>query len=585
MTFFALAVSIVFVFQMGMISADRLQIQSAADAAAYSGAQVQANSLNSIGQINDGMSYVHYIMLRYAMDAVVYETLHYYESNEMSPTPASGTYGYVLMGGGNSPYEGRSRVSHMWGNNQNLYNLGVRWLADLDGAARLIAEKTPDLVRKTAAQIAGLNGASHIGFSRDIDLAFEIGNQDGQGLTDEAYKDQNVDDQTAAFSKPLYDRYQKQSLPHITKAAPNLTSTSETRALLNPNTWFDHRTGQVSGDREYYQIRICWNDQDWKHDGSGTQHQEGPIYNQFARSRTPNAHWHTIHQHTIQTPSGPVQIPHGQDGNTGGHGPPEDDDTTGLHAQAVDFVRPHHDARKCVTCYDNGRTPRPKGGQSIYAEIKASNQDATRAQNAVTQINQIFGSRLPKGTLALREDALRGGLTVVTWRPSHGIGDRFPASDWGMVAVATAQIGLQTAQGVLPLRSISASTTNPSASYGDGNAGSNVAIPFFRDGANDAANRNLFYDPRPQGQQPNALGGVSFGARLVPIARDLSHNSQTGPGTNLRELLTDGARWYTTGANPSPSGGLPSSGTQNLSNLGRYVSVGANGNGAEAFWH
>jgi len=46
-TFFGLAMSTLMVYQLGMISADRVRIQNAADAAAYSGAVVEANDIRS----------------------------------------------------------------------------------------------------------------------------------------------------------------------------------------------------------------------------------------------------------------------------------------------------------------------------------------------------------------------------------------------------------------------------------------------------------------------------------------------------------------------------------------------------------
>ena len=44
---------------------------------------------------------------------------------------------------------------------------------------------------------------------------------------------------------------------------------------------------------------------------------------------------------------------------------------------------------------------------------------------------------------AMRESLLRSGITVVTWRKARELGSTFPASDWGMLAVASAAVGYQ----------------------------------------------------------------------------------------------------------------------------------------------
>ncbi|MGE0706458.1 MAG: pilus assembly protein TadG-related protein [Planctomycetota bacterium] len=569
-TLFALTVSIVFVFQMGMVSADRLQIQSAADAAAYSGAQVQANAYNAIAQLNDGQSYVHYIMLRHAVDRVVYATLHYYESSEMMPTPASGQYGYVLMGGNQQPFEGRARIQRI-SNLSSVWQQGANWLNDLSSASRLIVFSTPQLVRQTAATVAGLNGASHIAFSRDLEQGMRVGDGQGEGFTDEAYRDQSSQD---SASKPLYDRYQYQKLAQVTRAANG--PQSETVAQKLPRVdWFDYRSGQVRG--EYYQVRICWNTQDWDHRGA-TPH-TGGVYSQFPPGTTPNAHWHQMHIHQIQieTPMGPVIVPQQHGPEPGGHGPPADDEPQ-LHEQSVEPVQPHHAVQACLTCNTGGRNPRPMGGRSQYAEIKASSRQSQVAQQVVNQINQFFRDVVPKGHIALKEDALRSGVTVATWRESHSIGNQFPASPWGMIAVASAQVGYQTDQGVLPLTQLQNGTATYQGRLANGNQG-NDTVPYWTANATDPKNRNLFYDERPGSQQPQHNGGLRFGARLVPIARDLTYNSATGAGRSLQEILGGGGRWYTTGNSPQPTGA-----PQGLQQLRGFVSVDQ-GQGAEAFWH
>lgn len=105
MTLYALTLSIMFVYQVGLVSADRIQIQTAADAAAYSAVQVEANALNSIAQLNDGLAYLTYTLMRHAVDATVYGTLNEFQQHG-DPKPP----GQILMGDDEeSPGSTRSR--------------------------------------------------------------------------------------------------------------------------------------------------------------------------------------------------------------------------------------------------------------------------------------------------------------------------------------------------------------------------------------------------------------------------------------------------------------------------------------------
>ncbi|GAH31786.1 unnamed protein product, partial [marine sediment metagenome] len=204
MTLFPLTLSIMYVYQMGLVSADRIQMQTAADSAAYSAAQVEANALNAIGQVNDAMAYVNYINLRYTIDAIVYSTLNAYEQSPMSP-PVSNSTGYVLMGGSGGPWEGKARFNHIQtiinGPMQESKNLVV----DLHYAARIIMEATPDLAMQTAADIAAFNGAEEIAFSQDLELAFRESRPGSGAATDKGYGFASTD--VARLDASMAERY------------------------------------------------------------------------------------------------------------------------------------------------------------------------------------------------------------------------------------------------------------------------------------------------------------------------------------------------------------------------------------------
>ena len=171
-TFFGLAMSTLMVYQLGMISAERVRIQNAADAAAYSGAVVEANNLNVMGQLNDGMAYVHYNLLRYVIDCTIYRTLETYDTHHTrvgslgffppsfgpginpagDPTPGNANQypptaentiapGWVQLGDA-AEFDGRLLTADGIQNFPTLINQGKTWLADLAEAQRELLART-----------------------------------------------------------------------------------------------------------------------------------------------------------------------------------------------------------------------------------------------------------------------------------------------------------------------------------------------------------------------------------------------------------------------------------------------------------
>lgn len=72
---FMLAACIGLVHNSGVVTSRRIETQTAADAAAYAGSLVSANIISDIAWMNDGMAYVYYNMMRYAVDVTVYRTI------------------------------------------------------------------------------------------------------------------------------------------------------------------------------------------------------------------------------------------------------------------------------------------------------------------------------------------------------------------------------------------------------------------------------------------------------------------------------------------------------------------------------
>lgn len=584
-TFFALAVSIAFVFQIGNVSADRLQMQGAADAAAYSGALVEANSLNAMGQINDGITYVNYIAMRHAIDGVVYAiTLKQYTWGDRNPK-AEGKHGYVIMGGDED--EGNKRIKHVTnhydpfaGKYKRLEDT-LRWRSELYIAGLVVMQSTPGLVRTTASEVAEANGASHIGFSDDIDRAWRLGDQEEDGFTDRAYT--NADDE---YVPSMYERYEGRNVMQLDVAANN--SMNAAKRNLPRTDWFDHKTGKFVGD--YYQVRLCWRKEDWDHDK--TSHPLSP-YTRWTQG-APNAHWHYGHIHVGVDPvtgMPSIPLPHVPPSPTeflpeGGHG----DETPDIHNGPIpvhesDRFKPkwqHHAVNPCWNCNHPSRpnrelSPDPdKPSASRYSEIMATSgrSQIKRAVESLSDyLNQPIrfrdGTERKPGPFMIRESLLRSGVTVMTYRRGRGLGSLFPESPWGMVAVASAQIGVETSNGVTPLRSVSGGK----AKYAGG-----PDVPYWTEsgGSNTATDRrkNLFYDA------PGGPDGFHFSARLVPVARELTWHQDNADGTGMRQLI-QGGRWYPTGK-IAPTG-APSS-RPPIDDLSQFMQVNSRKD-LEAFWH
>jgi len=72
---FLMASSVGLVHNSGVITSRRVQAQTAADAGAYAGALSSANILSDVAWMNDGMAYIYYNLMRYAVDVTVTRTV------------------------------------------------------------------------------------------------------------------------------------------------------------------------------------------------------------------------------------------------------------------------------------------------------------------------------------------------------------------------------------------------------------------------------------------------------------------------------------------------------------------------------
>ena len=553
MTFLALTFSVMFVYQIGMVSTDRILMQNAADAGAYSGALVEANSLNTIAQLNDGMAYLHYNILRYVVDSIVIETLRTYERHDryvrqrplmerfwtegqgdpsivlsladpqgLKPDDSYGLQAenrpappWVMLG---DPQEWTARTRHV-ARFRQLIDDGKLWLQDLQSVQRLIVAVTPRLVRDTAVGVACNNGATHVAVSGDLERAFTISPQPGGTNPDYGFEPMKAAGGNG-LANQTWQRYALRKMEELDDRGQ--------RVHREFPAWFDATNGRSqpagpgfphSGNYEgYFQIRLCWNKNDWAHRDRPESHAP-PLYAAappVQQSEAPNGHWHCRHAHLISTPAGPQVVSHGgvsmgrelmtMSGLTGGGHPQDDPELHGLATDPSGANTQHHAFVRCPTCA--GAAPAQPG--SRWTDVRKSIADAGDQPGTKLVIDQQFPRPLlPRGPL------MRSGVTVVAWREGHGVGEVFPKSPWGMLAVATAQVGLLDGQGRVRLLTQLAQD-NRGATY----QGSTIPLA---DPLHPAA---FFYSSAAS--DPNQSYGMRFGARLVPVAGHVERPGMTG---------------------------------------------------------
>lgn len=601
-TLFSLALASFMVFQVGMVSSERLQIQSAADAAAYSAAVVEANSLDSIGQLNDSMSYVHYTLLRYTVDQIVYGTLAQFRTHhtaarrengslfsqptmtavppfgraaQADPSESGGSIEnqpgptFVPLGDANDWNERIGRVKRLGGldgqetdglrrSGESMIQQAAKWELDLHTAARIILNTTPRLCREVALEVADKNGATHLAFSSDLEKAWTTSG-DGAGF---AQNDGGTDPVEGTASEQLYLRYQKLR-----------TLAVDDGQRYDYPSWFEEAKGKSGSG--YSSVRLCWNVNDWAHGQGRSFHLDFPEFMMGA----PAGHWCCAHKHSyidmntyeVKSEEHGGISPRGQEkmtnggGKGGGHQMPDDDDPI-LHQKAMEgFIDPflpydpHHAEITCPTCAARKHDP-----QSMWTEVKKTQQDVgTYAPGEEPNLELKFEGGFPK-PLVLRDAALRSGITVAAWRESTGIGEILPGSEWGLVAVASAQVGLLDGEG--KVQSLSQLTADRATYTG------NLQLQL----KNDDKFRNLCYSVDPE-------KGVRFGARLVPIARDLTHHPNLASGGAVDELIgSSGSRWWVTSTSDTPTG---SAAPGPMAKLKEWVKVDSPQALKEALWH
>jgi hypothetical protein len=664
MTLFTLVLFTYLVYIVGMTSGDRMQLQGAADAAAYSGALVEAESLESIGFLNDGMGYVYYAACRYAIDSVVYGTLgcFYYHDmyvqqkgsvqdvsdgpwmnlemgaaaginggtrgnpdvygnstnqNYLPPAPDGLSfqvldYSWALLGDGAGPlFENRFKkaMDHAQSLLGGKTPAAKLWLQDINYAERMIIATTPALVEETCVLVARQNGAAWVGISNDTDRVWRIYDPNDNDASFAGFQDGH-ETQTNGVSDALARRYASMQNP-IDGAVRDYPS------------WFDATTGTPDGS--YKQTRICWNKRDWQHEHDPGQNTlshssvDDPTISQM--SGTPAAHWHARHAHNVDQLDpqsgdwqliGPVlgadgshDYGHGiQDGDDSqNHQPPDPQapDPANFKIDDMDLnaspSNEHHAAQHCATCYsgapsdDISRTPQG----NVYSAVTHTQADAewlfqNLFQSSGGQANDsqnwdrvTFDSSGGMGSPQLtvprlvmaRSQIFRAGVTVAAWMPCESLGSIYPGTSFGLLAVASAQVGLRTPDSSgRTTGTISVADTINNQTIGFSTGSGTFDLSEQQAGSSSQPMNLYLGEWSPSSGADTTNPGVRWGARLVPINRALTwlNDPQSDPSgsqaasNGLSNLLASGGRWYSNPDTPLNSNERSQLGTilQNL---------------------
>ncbi|HUS59422.1 MAG TPA: hypothetical protein VM141_12290 [Planctomycetota bacterium] len=205
---FLLAACVGLAHNSGIVTSRRVQTQSAADAAAYAGSLTSANILSDVAWMNDGMAYVYYNLMRYAVDVTVYRTLAEIKEHNYWPEGKRGmTYipppsEYYMMAGGDPVvlYEEAYQRA------EQMVPRAEKWMGILSDMERALAISGKYLVREAVCRTAAEHGNDvaavallqndpsgtvflHRSEVEDIDMVMEYG-PDGSPLWSITYNGQ-----------------------------------------------------------------------------------------------------------------------------------------------------------------------------------------------------------------------------------------------------------------------------------------------------------------------------------------------------------------------------------------------------------
>jgi len=167
---FMLAACVGLVHNSGVVISRRIQVQTAADAAAYAGSLTTANIISDVAWMNDGMAYIYYNLMRYAVDVTVYRTVAELgdhnrwlmqdgriveRSDYDSPYAHSAEFRQLAAAAGGNPVD---RYIAAYDRAAEMIPRGERWLRILSDMEHALAIAGKYLVREAVFKTAAEEG-------------------------------------------------------------------------------------------------------------------------------------------------------------------------------------------------------------------------------------------------------------------------------------------------------------------------------------------------------------------------------------------------------------------------------------------
>lgn len=380
---------IVLCWNIGNITSQKIRAQNAVDAAVYSGAMVEANSVSTIAWLNNIMAFVYAHMVIHVRDVMFFGC----------PATLKELGEATKDNGGWPPFEGegtselyRQRIEEIKAKSaifekdicpkeptpDSTVDQIVRargWLAKLLDLEWTVAAVTPDLVKR---EIAGVLKRNLVGMPYVWAMYPDVTLSAAGGPLLEFAPDRNGGERPRAllefdsmgrFWPQAREYFRFASLPDLPSLDNKVPWTALPQDLVAQSVslqdyvnyltwdrekWFDPVRGmttredlrQPNRDDTYWCTSICWNRNDWTHSNCEGHVNATEWHNSFSVFKwqgPPWAHWHEPAEHTHQG-STPLQPP--CDGRFPTH-------MCGHHKTVpgeVDKFPRHHAEHPCSTC-------------------------------------------------------------------------------------------------------------------------------------------------------------------------------------------------------------------------------------------
>ncbi len=504
-TFLFVFVMIFATFRAGWVSHRKMQLQNAADLAAYAGASVEANSVSMMAFLNRGQAFIYYNLMRYPVDCAVWSLFKEFKDHtgwipgkfvNMVDQYAGAYFGHreapdewIATEGAALLVNASSDINELVNDAKDHYDNevddGLEWIQDIYKLNRAMAEATPMIIRREVYDVATANGATRVCMfpdaldgaaqssdAKDMTLDFAPVDEGESGQT--PYVEHETDLDRWAY-KIAVDWGYEIEIPLVGINLPMHPGVSEDSplALLGGRTmpipeWFDATQAKVFNDNEedYYQIRECWNIRDLEH-ATDMSH----MGTAWPFMMNPAGHFHHAHAHFKMFGSIPVpwwgfpsvpRIPFvGNIPVVGSDYLGHDSDNHWHALSGWDFYTPvlppggpdghdHHAVLLCLTCFRAIEPPAFVLGWDADVDLSTDvmleldDADLSGSKYVSLPIREYWPHEQPSQyapPLVLGDAFFKYGINVGAYRAPEQSGNWLADSSWGYFCVASAKSG------------------------------------------------------------------------------------------------------------------------------------------------